>query len=382
MCCLTNRRDWLFDFVLHFFEANKFLTRQPQLLTTLQLFHTVQSPQAAHAMIRRLATPTSALQPLSSYPPPLPVPIKAACVLSRSPLVLPPLSPFERHYYAYQRLIRRALGAPVLPQFWFKAGSLAERQWTERENVNRKLIEGGKAWEIQDGDLKSVEVPKTRADREGDVRSLKRRLDRSLYLLLKYKDGGWRFPTSNVRDENTLVDAALKGLEEQIGRNVDAWNVGRAPGATFFLPVRLLHGQAAISSPSVEDFAWCTPEEVKEKVGKAYWDSVGVMVEDPPTRIPTLAYISLGRVAPSATKQPLHAKGQTSSRISRYLTSLSAEEPHDRDSNRLKTFSSNITSECEYDYSKNCQSEPDLGMEALNEKPQWGPIMRSSNNRG
>lgn len=44
----------------------------------------------------------------------------------------------------------------------------------------------------------------TEADRTGDLRSLSRKLDRALYLLVKTKDGRWRFPEDRVYGRENL----------------------------------------------------------------------------------------------------------------------------------------------------------------------------------
>lgn len=44
----------------------------------------------------------------------------------------------------------------------------------------------------------------TEADENNDLKSLSRKLDRSLYLLLKNKDGRWRFPEDRLYASETL----------------------------------------------------------------------------------------------------------------------------------------------------------------------------------
>lgn len=74
----------------------------------------------------------------------------------------------------------------------------------------------------------AVERPVTRitdADRTNDLRSLSRKLDRSLYLLIKNKEGRWRFPEDRVHGRenlhqvhypyNPLITASLTGYIRQ-----------------------------------------------------------------------------------------------------------------------------------------------------------------------
>lgn len=44
----------------------------------------------------------------------------------------------------------------------------------------------------------------TEADKKGDQSSLDRKLDRSLYLLVKNKDGRWRFPEDMIKGREGL----------------------------------------------------------------------------------------------------------------------------------------------------------------------------------
>lgn len=63
--------------------------------------------------------------------------------------------------------------------------------------------------EGQRRELQKIEIERpmpriTEADRAKDVRSLSRKLDRSLYLLVKNKEGRWRFPEDRVYGRENL----------------------------------------------------------------------------------------------------------------------------------------------------------------------------------
>lgn len=56
---------------------------------------------------------------------------------------------------------------------------------------------------------KKIVIPRplpreTEADRTNDLKSLNRKLDRSLYLLIKRKDGQWRFPEDRLYGRENL----------------------------------------------------------------------------------------------------------------------------------------------------------------------------------
>lgn len=73
---------------------------------------------------------------------------------------------------------------------------------------------GGEGQQQQRRELQKIEVERpmprlTEADRAGDLTSLNRKLDRSLYLLVKNKDGWWRFPEDRVYGRENLQQVNL-----------------------------------------------------------------------------------------------------------------------------------------------------------------------------
>ncbi|GAA6021485.1 hypothetical protein JCM8202_006391 [Rhodotorula sphaerocarpa] len=240
--------------------------------------------------------------------------VVAAALLSRPPLLLPPLSPLERTYYSYQRRIQRALAKPfdVSASWFFKKGSQAEKAFTafdQRaiEAEQRDDESGRKAFEMAQEEVEGASEfleRETEADRTGDVRSLERKADRTLYLLLQKKraDHAWQFPQGGVEAAESLVEAAQRELIEETGPNVDVWPSGRVPAGAFsypfppahrkkfpdfdsarvfFMPMRMIRGQAVPNQKEgIVDFAWLTKEEVKDKVSSEYWQAVEPILSD------------------------------------------------------------------------------------------------------
>jgi len=145
----------------------------------------------------------------------------------------------------------------------------------------------------EDGDRPLERV--SEADRTGDVRSLNRKGDRSLFLLLKTAGtSGWRFPQGEVLQGEPLHQAAARDLMKECGSNMQTWIVGRQPVGVlqreaaakaqsdqgdkiFFFKGHIMAGQAIGSTKVVEDFAWLTMEEVEDRLEKAdnhYWEAV------------------------------------------------------------------------------------------------------------
>lgn len=133
--------------------------------------------------------------------------IVAAALLSRPPLVLRSLSPFERSYYAYQRKIHRALSKPLetSTEWFFKKGSTAEKSF---KAFDKKVeSETGTEDDMRPFEMAREEVEgaslvmekQTAADARGDVTSLERKADRTVYLLLKKKrtQHAWQFRESS-----------------------------------------------------------------------------------------------------------------------------------------------------------------------------------------
>ncbi|CAD0041179.1 unnamed protein product [Aureobasidium pullulans] len=140
----------------------------------------------------------------------------------------------------------------------------------------------------------------TEEDQKGDQTSLNRLLDRTLYLLVKNKNGVWRFPEDQIKgpeglDQRILVQAG--------GINMNTWVVGNAPighysgnfkktitnseknveevgERTFFMKARIMAGQADLKANAYGDkeFKWLSSEEIQKTVTPKYWSSIANML--------------------------------------------------------------------------------------------------------
>ncbi|SPO31232.1 related to MRPL17 - mitochondrial ribosomal protein, large subunit [Ustilago trichophora] len=251
--------------------------------------------------------------------------IISSLILSRPPVVLREPTKFEQAYHEYNRQLSEALQQPFPKDFYFKKGSAAEKRFEEDQassplgfsaiaaaaSGSAAKGKGGKNKEaaaasasapaapsnVTDGEAESRPLPRTtEADAKNDVRSLERKLDRTLYLVVKQKSGKgaatWRFPAkalSNTKREN-LHDVAPASVTENLGNKLDIWMVSNLPVGlyksansaaekTYFLRGHVLAGNAELANKGeVEEFQWLTKEEIEKLMEQSkessYWQNV------------------------------------------------------------------------------------------------------------
>ncbi|KAF8848712.1 hypothetical protein BDZ45DRAFT_681042, partial [Acephala macrosclerotiorum] len=314
------------------------------------------------------AVPDSELQhlrkipPVSTSPEPSHYKTKTGVLLSRAPILTAPQTSFEKAYFFYQKRLNERLAMPFTRYFYFKKDSPADTDWKikarerngvaarelggynpysslgwndeilvkEKEMVEPKYIsdmlvkdsivravEGkdGLAVEVKEGEEGSLGVGEvidrplgrvTDADRRGDVRRLDRQLARTLYLVVKRKDGGWGFPSGELVGRENLHQAAERILVQTAGLNMNTWIVGHVPVGhhilkprysydssstpalkkqgekTFFMKGRIMAGQADLKENlfGLEGFKWLTKEEVQKHVTDKYFSYVKNMMAD------------------------------------------------------------------------------------------------------
>ncbi|KAG0344787.1 54S ribosomal protein L17 mitochondrial [Podila humilis] len=267
--------------------------------------------------------------------------IIAGAVLSRQPLILRDVTPFEQEYFAYQKSLERDNAAPFGAEFYFKKGSVAERRWKQQEaerlsttttastapsssskgnatgkaasSLSSSSSQGAAAAdeELSEEDRVAALENKvafndrvTDADRENNVHSLERALARTLYLIVKKPRElhAWQFPQGGVHVCENLQEAAGRELQEECGANMDLWFVGRVPighynykfpkaardatseGPTgakvFFMKAHIFSGQVKVDNKEIVDFAWVTKQEMKDYVAPEYYEAVKDMLSD------------------------------------------------------------------------------------------------------
>ncbi|KAI2637401.1 39S mitochondrial ribosomal protein L46-domain-containing protein [Xylaria nigripes] len=291
--------------------------------------------------------------PESTPPPPATEPkrpehhIQGGIILTRAPLITRALTPFENAFFFYQKRLNERLVLPFRHTFYFKKDTAADLDWRikfeERGEIPAKELgryypEGRNAWNdellvgstlsseerireilLKDAELRVTEdgekappdeiVPVerpmdriTESDKNNDVRKLDRKLDRTLYLVVKGRDDKWKFPTKDVPTDMTLHEVAELALEHAAGVNMNTWMVGRVPVAhmvtqheynednslkshgrkVFFLKARIMAGQADLTNNKLglNDFNWLTREELRAKFDRDYFRAIRSMLAD------------------------------------------------------------------------------------------------------
>ncbi|KAK4169372.1 39S mitochondrial ribosomal protein L46-domain-containing protein [Cladorrhinum sp. PSN259] len=359
-------------------RGSAMLLRSSRRATCLQCASTSSSiPSRFYSAAAAAAPqPTSTSTPPPPPPPtpeaakpapgtnPNPYKIKSGLILTRPPILTRQPTPFESSFYLYQKRLNERLSAPFRKDFYFKQDTALDLDWRiklkERHGVPAKDIgrynpRGRMAWNdevlvgsttsspeaiveclLEDAEVRvsedgeeiaaeervPVEKPlprQTEADAKKDVKRLDRKLDETLYLVVKRivevevegeeakepkteKREQWGFPEGQVVTEEGLHQTAARVLTESAGPNMNAWIVGRVPVAhrvtrpefeedgktlkeqgekVFYLKGRIMAGQADLKNNQhgLLDFQWLAKDELKEVLSEDMWHSVKGMLE-------------------------------------------------------------------------------------------------------
>ncbi|KAJ2753949.1 hypothetical protein GGI19_002767 [Coemansia pectinata] len=230
--------------------------------------------------------------------------VRAGVLLQRDPIVTQPAGKFEEatdRYFDWLQFI----SADRFPRdFFFKKGSTAESKWMDQEDIragewffdatSKPVVKSVKRVIHEDDMIEKSETSKpivinsreTEADATGNEQSLERKLDRTLYLVVKGAQGEWTLPQGKVNDEELLHEAARRNLKEMCGGKMSVWMVGNGPvghsksgeASTFYIKGHILAGQAKANEELASEFKWITREEVEKTVSAEYWLAVKDML--------------------------------------------------------------------------------------------------------
>lgn len=125
----------------------------------------------------------------------------------------------------------------------------------------------------------------TEDDKNGNVKSLNRRLATRMYLAIK-QDGKWALPAVDVKDGETLLDATKRAVVDTAGDRLEFYCPSNCPMGvdmtiysddeqkqhgtfgvkTFFLRVQYDDGVVSDKISDGRDYAWLDRDEMTQRV--------------------------------------------------------------------------------------------------------------------
>mmetsp|Transcript_13642 Transcript_13642/g.17778 ORF Transcript_13642/g.17778 Transcript_13642/m.17778 type:complete len:340 (+) Transcript_13642:172-1191(+) len=209
--------------------------------------------------------------------------INVAVILERENVLLPEKKQWEIDYEELDEHLSNF--GKVLPDYW----RFGPSGHSESEKVGVK----------DDDFVDEQRVYETEADLSGNTRTIDRKLDQYVFLVVKEGESSeWQLPLVEVQDGETLAEAARRALDAKLGPSVQYYCPSTAPMGvdlvalpeeersnagvygtkTFFMRLNHYEGDLEDATTSVKDFAWlnreemsgCMEEQHGQKIGKYY----------------------------------------------------------------------------------------------------------------
>ncbi|KAI8910286.1 hypothetical protein EDD86DRAFT_225710 [Gorgonomyces haynaldii] len=204
---------------------------------------------------------------------------KVGLMLVRNPLVLPKLDQFTYDYLRYREHQLAAEARPFTQSFYYRKGTVGESHFIKAQ----EQVKTGTAQPAEDT-LVQLKTAPLESDKEKDMHSLDRSLDKKLYLVVKEKE--WVLPSGPVKEGEVLASASENRLAEYFGTKMETWTVGRAPVGhlesgkelTFFLKTHLLAGKIEILNKQFSDYKWLTRQEMEQELKPEYYNQIKDML--------------------------------------------------------------------------------------------------------
>jgi large subunit ribosomal protein L46 len=181
--------------------------------------------------------------------------------------------------YFGNMIVERLPWVAPLPEPW----EAEYQQWSDerRQKFLKKLPESlvNPKADFEERDAGEVFDPaprETEADKTGDQRTMHRKLDEFLFLVVQdAKSGEWGFPRREHADGETMREVARQAMEEAVGDSVETYLVGNAPlghfyeakagaegkeggeGTNFYHRAQWLDGTLKLES-TYKDYKWLT----------------------------------------------------------------------------------------------------------------------------
>lgn len=209
--------------------------------------------------------------------------IRVAMVLERMPIITPDLEQFEIDYIKLEEELEERFGVDLPNEYYTdkeedKAAEEAERLLRERLGIKDE----------KEQEMKREIMPRrSEADRTNNRRSLSRRMDLPLYMLVKKKgstsERPWTFPEGPYEANFAPRAVAYRVFQQQAGKDIDIELLGNAPighvervfekknpsdphGEKLFFFRGLYMGGELELAPDIEDYLWIAREELHEYV--------------------------------------------------------------------------------------------------------------------
>lgn len=195
-------------------------------------------------------------------------------MLERLPVVMPDPPAWETEYKQWIMQLKLERGhLRQLPEV------LTERK-SQASQATVAMMEGADGRAAAVGGKAFRPVPRvTAADNRGDRKTMKRQLDKRVFLVCRNQQGTWEFPATANQQNESIRQTAERALTESLGKQAPIFFIGNAPMAhwqsqqknatTFFMLAQALLDPWNVNiqqDSDYTDFAWVTKEEIPEYI--------------------------------------------------------------------------------------------------------------------
>eukprot|EP01132_Coremiostelium_polycephalum_P008060 gene8060-9915_t len=228
--------------------------------------------------------------------------LTSSVIIERSPTLIPEPTEYEQERYdKFERLEELIRREPI------RMISLMEDLPEFKEDDTANAGGGGGASggvEEMEEDFSNYkpESRTTQDDINDNRKSLNRKLDKSLYLIIK-KAGSrypWQFPSTNWIQGESIKNTAERALRDSCGEKWKYWIPSQAPCGVykyrvkeelqdllkaegikeFFFRSHYFGGNLKMNDKIVKDYLWVSKDEMKEYFSKEYYDQVHPLIFD------------------------------------------------------------------------------------------------------
>ena len=208
--------------------------------------------------------------------------MNVAVIFERQNVLLPEMAQWEKDYVELEKVLRETTGKDYPDYFLYDPDS-------EGSAEGRKRIPDFM-------EFPEKRVYETEADKSGSTRTIDRKLDKFVFLMIKENDSeNWQLPKVALEEDEMLPQAAFRALDSQIGSSIERFCLSYAPMGvdvvplpeeerkesgfygtkTFFMRVNHFEGDVVDAELNAKDFAWLTREEVTAVMQEQHGDEVG-----------------------------------------------------------------------------------------------------------